>query len=69
MIIDDRIKEIELANKRFAFLMNAIMLIKTRQAGGNTDLGLEILLKRTEHELENMIRAELPDNSTSEVLH
>lgn len=69
MTIDDRIKEVELANKRFAFLMNGIMLIKTRQAGGDKDLGLEILCKRTERALEDMIRAELPDTSTLEVLH
>lgn len=59
MDYDIESKRLLAMNQRFAFLMNGIMLCKTRQAGGSADLGLEILTKKIEAELTDMLQREL----------
>lgn len=56
---DEESKRLQCANQRFAFLMNAVQVIKIRQAGGDKDLGIDLLGKRAEKELEDMLRGEL----------
>ena len=56
---EDESKRLQVMNQRFAFLMNGIMLCKTRQAGGANDLALDILIKKIETELTDMIQTEL----------
>lgn len=52
-------KRLQCLNQRFAFIMNAVQVIKIRQAGGDKAMTLEILGKRAETELDEMIRKEL----------
>ena len=52
-------KRLQCLNQRFAFIMNAVQVVKIRQAGGDKDLGLDILGKRAEQALDEMIRKEL----------
>jgi hypothetical protein len=56
-------KRLQCLNQRFAFIMNAVQVIKIRQAGGEKDLGLDILGKRSEQVLDSMIREELDRNA------
>lgn len=56
---EEESKRLQALNQRFAFLMNGVMFVKTRQASGNKDMALEILGQRTEQALEDMIRTEL----------
>lgn len=56
---EEESKRLTCLNQRFAFLMNGIQVIKIRQAGGDKDMALELLGKRTEKELDDMIRKEL----------
>lgn len=56
---EEESKRLQALNQRFGFLMNGLMFVKTRQAGGDKDTGLEILGKRAEKECEEMIRREL----------
>lgn len=56
---EDESKRLQALNQRFGFLMNGVMFVKTRQAGGDKNMTLEILGKRCETELEDMIRREL----------
>ena len=67
MNYEDESKRLTCMNQRFAFLMNAVQVIKIRQAGGDKDMKLEILGKRTETEMEDMLRREL-DNKKLEVV-
>lgn len=56
---DEESKRLQCLNQRFAFIMNGIQIVKARQAGGDTDMGLEILGKRAMKELDDMMRKEL----------
>lgn len=60
-------KRLQCLNQRFAFIMNAVQVIKIRQAGGDKKLDLEILGNRAESELDHMIRREL--DKTKEPTH
>lgn len=64
MNYEEESKRLQVMNQRFAFLMNGIMLCKTRQAGGANDMTLDILTKKIETELTDMIQAELTKNYT-----
>lgn len=61
---EEESKRLQCLNQRFAFIMNGIQVIKIRQAGGDKDMGLEILGKRAEHELDEMIRKEIEPRQT-----
>lgn len=56
---EEESKRLQCLNQRFAFIMNGVQVVKIRQAGGDKDLALEVLGKRLEGELDNMIRKEL----------
>ena len=56
---DEESKRLQCLNQRFAFMMNAIQIIKIRQAAGDKDLALDLLGKRAETELSSMLRTEL----------
>lgn len=61
-------KRLQCLNQRFAFFMNGVQVIKIRQAGGDKDLALDLLGKRAEKELDDMVRSELDRYQRTDVV-
>lgn len=56
---EEESKRLQCLNQRFAFIMNGVQVVKIRQAAGDKDMALELLGKRAEKELDEMLRTEL----------
>lgn len=65
---EEESKRLACLNQRFAFIMNGIQVVKIRQAGGDKDLALDLLAKRAEKAIDEMLRTELDNQPALKVL-